>query len=159
MEAEPELRDALALDRYLLAVDLGADLLAARGLVIRRLAALLGADVGTWGYATEWREAAPNDPREGLEGGWLLMGGAEGLAQRLGRAIDELGERGAECAVLGCTEIPLIVTPENASLPVLDSTRLLARHAVATALSGEPLSIRSGWIGRREAEERGWATT
>jgi myxalamid-type polyketide synthase MxaE and MxaD len=84
----------------------GRCLLAARGLVIRRLAALLGADVGTWGYATEWREAAPNDPREGLEGGWLLMGGAEGLAQRLGRAIDELGGR-SEVVLAGHDPAPL----------------------------------------------------
>src|SRR3712207_2042298 len=51
------------------------------------------------------------------------------------RAIDDLKARSAECVVLGCTEIPLVVTPANASLPVLDSTRLLARYAVRKALS------------------------
>src|SRR5687768_10206876 len=46
------------------------------------------------------------------------------------QAIKELKSRGAECVILGCTEIPLIVTPENSPLPILDSTRLLARYAV-----------------------------
>jgi len=61
-------------------------------------------------------------------------------------AIDDLRARGAQCAILGCTEIPLIVTADNASLPVLDSTRLLAKHAVLEALKEPPLSIRSGWL-------------
>ena len=61
-------------------------------------------------------------------------------------AIDDLRGRGADCAILGCTEIPLIVTPENASLPVLDSTRLLAKYAVLEALSERPIGIKSGWM-------------
>jgi aspartate racemase len=68
------------------------------------------------------------------------------------RAIDDLRGRGADCVILGCTEIPLIVTPENASLPTLDSTRLLAKHAVLEALKEGPIGITSGWIeqGRME---------
>ncbi|HUD72680.1 MAG TPA: amino acid racemase [Dongiaceae bacterium] len=62
------------------------------------------------------------------------------------RAIDDLRARGADCVILGCTEIPLIVTPDNASLPTLDSTRLLAKHAVLEALKEAPIGIRSGWI-------------
>jgi aspartate racemase len=50
--------------------------------------------------------------------------------------IDDLAREGCDAAVLGCTEIPLIVRPEEASLPTLDSTRLLARAAVARALAG-----------------------
>jgi aspartate racemase len=61
-------------------------------------------------------------------------------------AIDDLGARGADCVILGCTEIPLIVTSANASLPVLDSTRLLARHAVLEAMREEPITVRSGWL-------------
>lgn len=61
-------------------------------------------------------------------------------------AIDALAARGADCVILGCTEIPLIVTSENASLPVLDSTRLLARHAVLEAVSDRPIGIQSGWL-------------
>ena len=41
---------------------------------------------------------------------------------------------GCEAAVLGCTEIPLIVDPDGCPLPTLDSTRLLARAALDEAL-------------------------
>ena len=61
-------------------------------------------------------------------------------------AIDDLKSRGAECVILGCTEIPLIVTPENSSLPTLDSTRLLAKYAILEALSDRPVSTNSGWL-------------
>ncbi len=43
--------------------------------------------------------------------------------------------RGCDAVVLGCTEIPLLVTPEVSPLPTLDSTRLLAVAAVAHALA------------------------
>lgn len=43
--------------------------------------------------------------------------------------IQKLKGRGCDAAVLGCTEIPLIVDPNNCPLPTLDSTRLLARTA------------------------------
>jgi aspartate racemase len=48
--------------------------------------------------------------------------------------MEELKQRGCDAAVLGCTEIPLIVRPEDAPLPTLDSTRLLARAALRRAL-------------------------
>ena len=45
-----------------------------------------------------------------------------------------LKERGCDAVVLGCTEIPLIVRPDDAPLPTLDSTRLLARAAIRRAI-------------------------
>jgi len=56
----------------------------------------------------------------------------------LNRVMERLKDRGADAAVLACTEIPLIVRPEDAPLPVLDSTRLLARAAVRRSLKTEP---------------------
>jgi aspartate racemase len=50
---------------------------------------------------------------------------------------EKLKTRGCDAVVLGCTEIPLIVRPEDSPLPTLDSTRLLARAAVRRALLGE----------------------
>jgi aspartate racemase len=44
---------------------------------------------------------------------------------------------GADAVVLGCTELPLIVSDANSPLPTLDSTRLLARAALARAI-GRP---------------------
>ena len=49
-------------------------------------------------------------------------------------ATDRLKAQGCDAVVLGCTEIPLIVQPEEMSLPTLDSTRLLARAALRKAL-------------------------
>jgi aspartate racemase len=48
--------------------------------------------------------------------------------------IQELKSEGCDAVVLGCTEIPLIVLPEESPLPVLDSTRILARAALEYAL-------------------------
>jgi aspartate racemase len=48
--------------------------------------------------------------------------------------ISKLKDDGCDAVVLGCTEIPLIVRPEEAALPTLDSTRLLARAALREAL-------------------------
>ena len=61
-------------------------------------------------------------------------------------AIADLKARGAECVILGCTEIPLIVTAANSPLPILDSTRLLAKYAVKEALSDQPIEIDAGWL-------------
>jgi aspartate racemase len=47
--------------------------------------------------------------------------------------IRSLAERGCDAVVLGCTEIPLLVTPDTSPLPTLDSTRLLAKAAVKKA--------------------------
>lgn len=50
--------------------------------------------------------------------------------------IRELKDEGCDAVVLGCTEIPLLVTAEDSPLPPLDSTRLLARAAVRKAVEG-----------------------
>lgn len=47
---------------------------------------------------------------------------------------EKLKTRGCDAVVLGCTEIPLIVRPDDAPLPTLDSTRLLARAALRRAI-------------------------
>jgi aspartate racemase len=48
--------------------------------------------------------------------------------------MQRLKTEGCDAAVLGCTEIPLIVRPDDAPLPTLDSTRLLARAALRRAV-------------------------
>jgi aspartate racemase len=52
------------------------------------------------------------------------------LQQVIGRMKGE----GCDAAVLGCTEIPLIIDDSTSPLPTLDSTRILARAAVRKAL-------------------------
>lgn len=53
----------------------------------------------------------------------------------LNEVTGKLKARGCDAVVLGCTEIPLIVRPEDSPLPTLDSTRLLARAAIRRALA------------------------
>jgi len=55
--------------------------------------------------------------------------------------IDRLAAQGCDAVVLGCTEIPLIVDPDRASLPTLDSTWLLARAALTYAVG--PAAVRT----------------
>jgi aspartate racemase len=54
--------------------------------------------------------------------------------QRVREIIDKLKtESRCDAVVLGCTELPLLVAWDGAPLPVLDSTRLLARGALRAA--------------------------
>ena len=48
--------------------------------------------------------------------------------------IGALQAEGCDAVALACTEIPLLVTPENSPLPTLDSTRILARAALRKAV-------------------------
>ena len=50
--------------------------------------------------------------------------------------IGRLKEEGCDAVILGCTEIPLIMSDANSPLPTLDSTRLLARAALRRAVQG-----------------------
>jgi len=50
-------------------------------------------------------------------------------------AIEWLQAEGAEGVILGCTEIPLLVKPEHATIPLFDTTAIHARAAVDFALS------------------------
>ena len=52
----------------------------------------------------------------------------------LNEVASRLKERGCDALVLGCTELPLIVRPDDCPLPTLDSTRLLARAALRKSL-------------------------
>jgi aspartate racemase len=52
------------------------------------------------------------------------------------QVIRRMKEEGCDAVVLGCTEIPLIMSDANSPLPTLDSTRLLARAALRRAAKG-----------------------
>ena len=54
--------------------------------------------------------------------------------ERYLRIVDVLAKRGAEGVILGCTEIPLVVKPEDVSLPLFDTTLIHATAAVDFAL-------------------------
>jgi aspartate racemase len=51
--------------------------------------------------------------------------------------IDELRRAGAQGVVLGCTEIPLLVRPQDCNLPLFNTTLLHAEKALNYA-TGSP---------------------
>jgi aspartate racemase len=53
------------------------------------------------------------------------------------RVIGRMKEDGCDAVVLGCTEIPLVMSDLNSPLPTLDSTRLLAMAALRRAVKTE----------------------
>ncbi|MCP2351271.1 aspartate/glutamate racemase family protein [Nonomuraea roseoviolacea] len=54
------------------------------------------------------------------------------------RVIAELAGRGAQAVILGCTEITLLVGPEDSPIPVFDSTRIHVETAVDLASHAMP---------------------
>ena len=50
------------------------------------------------------------------------------------RVMRDLAASGAECMLFGCTEIDLLVGPQDSPVPVFDTTRLHADRAVELAL-------------------------
>ena len=52
------------------------------------------------------------------------------------QVIRRMLQAGCDGVVLGCTELPLIIQESNSPLPILDSTRLLARAALRRAVRG-----------------------
>jgi len=51
----------------------------------------------------------------------------------LQNVIRDLGDNGCDAVALACTEIPLLISPADSPLPILDSTRILARAALREA--------------------------
>jgi len=65
----------------------------------------------------------------------LVYGRFEDPARSYFRHVIAAGERrGADAAVLACTEIPLLIGDADSPLPTLDSTRILARAALREAV-------------------------
>lgn len=59
----------------------------------------------------------------------------------LEEAAHLMADRGARAIVLGCTEIPLVLSSANSPIPVIDATAALARKAVAWSLAQRPRSL------------------
>ncbi len=55
--------------------------------------------------------------------------------------MKKLSVRGAEGVVLGCTEIPLLVRPEQADMPLFNTTALHAEYALDECFSAETKDI------------------
>jgi aspartate racemase len=53
---------------------------------------------------------------------------------RLLNIVEELARDGAEGVILGCTELPLLLRPDDAAIPLFDTTAIHAKKAVTLAL-------------------------
>jgi aspartate racemase len=49
--------------------------------------------------------------------------------------VDELVELGAECIILGCTEIPMLISQADFTIPVFDTTKIHSEAIVRYVLS------------------------
>jgi len=56
--------------------------------------------------------------------------------KRFMEIMSKLGEDGAEGIILGCTEIPLLISEKDSSLPLFDTTTIHAHRALEYAISG-----------------------
>lgn len=67
----------------------------------------------------------------------LVAGRVEAASREAYRQIiARLVDKGAEAIILGCTEIMLLVRPEDSSVPLFDTTEIHALAAVEMALGG-----------------------
>ena len=86
------------------------------------------------GIACEIPEAADRERINAIIFDELVYGRLEEASRRYFRTVIEaLDARGCDAVVLGCTEIPLLITDADSPLPVIDSTRTLARAAIREA--------------------------
>ncbi len=69
---------------------------------------------------------------EELVAGKVLPASKEAYRAIIARIIED----GAEAVILGCTEIMLLVQPEDSSVPIFDTTALHAKAAIEIALAG-----------------------
>lgn len=65
--------------------------------------------------------------------GLILEASRAAFREVMARLVD----RGAQGIIFGCTEIGLLVGPEDADVPVFDTTRLYCEGAVAAALADQ----------------------
>jgi amino-acid racemase len=65
----------------------------------------------------------------------------ESSREQYRRVMQRLQELGAEAILLGCTELDLLVGPDDSPVPVFDTTRLHAERAVELALRTEVAAV------------------
>jgi aspartate racemase len=49
--------------------------------------------------------------------------------------VKELVDRGAECVILGCTEIPMLISQDDFTIPIFDTTKIHSEAIAAYAVS------------------------
>ena len=88
-----------------------------------------------FGLTVSTPDAAGRDELQRIIINELTVGRIEPTSRQNCVAImQHLRERGAEAIVVACTELPLLLRPEDTPLPLLDTTRLHAEAALRLAL-------------------------
>jgi len=83
------------------------------------------------GIGCDTPDAADRDRINAIIFDELVQGEFKGTSRKcLQGIIEKLADRGCDAVVLGCTEIPLLLGQSDSCLPVIDSTRTLARAAL-----------------------------
>ncbi len=77
---------------------------------------------------------------EELVRGTLKEGSRAGLV----RHMEEVVHRGAQAIILGCTELPLLVSNGDVSVPLFDTTAILAKAALDASEEGVRAASRVG---------------
>ena len=90
--------------------------------------------------------------QEVREDRWLDTARADLIAE-----IVKLEDRGADCVCMTCGELSILLASDQSSLPIVDSTRVLARAAVDIALSDMPLMPTGGWLSTRRRPRKTFA--
>ena len=124
-------------------IDAACDALAARCPGARRIGLLAGQgclDAGVYQDAFAergWTTVLPGaDAQTGfMDALYRIKGGAMGAAERAAfvACASDVAGSGAEAIVAGCTEVPLLLGPADAPVPLIDATWALAEKAVAWA--------------------------
>jgi aspartate racemase len=75
---------------------------------------------------------------------FAIKAGDRGSSVRAGMETlaDELVAAGAQALVAGCTEVPLVLGPQEVAVPLTDSLDALARATIAAATRASPIPVR-----------------
>jgi aspartate racemase len=92
------------------------------------------------GIGCDIPDAADRDRINAIIFDELVQGEFKGASRKcLQGIIEKLANRGCDAVVLGCTEIPLLINQSDSCLPVIDSTRTLARAALRESAVRAPV--------------------
>ncbi|GAA4271651.1 aspartate/glutamate racemase family protein [Aquimarina gracilis] len=61
--------------------------------------------------------------------------------EELIRIINDLIHDGAQGIILGCTELPLLIKPEDVNIPTFNTTKIHAENAVDVALENQQIKL------------------
>ena len=90
-----------------------------------------------FGLTVSTPDAAGRDELQRIIIDELTVGRIEPGSRRNCAAImEQLRQRGADAIVVACTELPLLLRPDDSPLPLLDTTMLHAEAALRLALPG-----------------------